>query len=118
MDEQQVAARCSVGRNSHVDLRSACNLFRVVYQLRRDGRCVWKDAVYSPLLKRLVGMKAPWLAPFIKAKSSTSTAFALGGGSIAWSRVVAVCRHEVADVGDVGLPATIRRCDFDHICMG
>ena len=37
--------------NSHVDVPSACGLFRILYQLRRSGSCVWNDEPlpYTPL---------------------------------------------------------------------
>eukprot|EP00439_Symbiodinium_sp_Y106_P057404 s1435_g8.t1 len=42
---------CAVmlGGNSHVDVGSACGLYRVLLQLRRKGSCVWNDVKYTPL---------------------------------------------------------------------
>ena len=33
---------------SHVDVRSACSLYRVLHQLRRKGSRVWDDVKYTP----------------------------------------------------------------------
>ena len=38
-----------LGGNSHVDVRSACGLYRVLLQLRRKDSCVWNDVKYTPL---------------------------------------------------------------------
>ena len=40
---------CVLGGDTHLDIKSACTLFRLVLALRRAGRCAWNLAPGSPL---------------------------------------------------------------------
>ena len=119
-----------LGGNSHVDVRSACGLFRVLYQLRRKGSCVWNDLSYTPLWTLRKWLKergwievAPWswerqgLRLCLRANAQLQRQLhnlRSGWREYCWSRFMSSGRHEAVDVGNVDIQV-FRRCDFEHM---
>ena len=120
-----------LGGNSHVDVRSACNLFRILWHLRRQGNCQWKDVAYSPLWALRKWLKergwsenAPWcwgrqgIRLSLRANAQLDVQLHMlrsGWREYCWNRFVSKSgRHEVVDLGLANVE-DVRRCDFKRL---